>query len=383
MKATRNRNWRVCYFGTYRAEYSRNRILIEGLRRNGVEVLECHEPLWHGIEDRVRVASGAWAYPAFWYHLLSTYGRLLSRYWSIRQNYDVLVVGYPGQVDVFLARLLSWIQRKPLVWDIFMSIYLIALERGLAERSSFTVRMIRQLERVACRFPDLLILDTAEYVAWFEQTHGVPSNRFRLIPTGADTRLFRPISRQNVDDGIFRVIYYGTFIRNHAVEYIIEAARLLAGDQTIRFELIGEGPDREKAMEMTKTYRLKNVWFVDWMDQSELLTRVADADVCLGAFGTTPQSVMTIQNKIYEALAMAKPVLTGDAPAIRKVLKHGEHLYLCERANPQALAKALCLLRNDPELRRKLSANGYALCQQRFTIEQLGLQFKKYLLECV
>ena len=36
---------KVCYFGTYRAAYSRNKIMIEGLRRNGVEVLECHETL--------------------------------------------------------------------------------------------------------------------------------------------------------------------------------------------------------------------------------------------------------------------------------------------------------------------------------------------------
>ena len=28
---------RVCWFGTWREEYSRNRIMIEGLRRNGVE----------------------------------------------------------------------------------------------------------------------------------------------------------------------------------------------------------------------------------------------------------------------------------------------------------------------------------------------------------
>ena len=51
----------VCYFGAYREEYSRNRIMIEGLRRNGVEVVECHALLWRRIEDRVAVASGGWA----------------------------------------------------------------------------------------------------------------------------------------------------------------------------------------------------------------------------------------------------------------------------------------------------------------------------------
>ena len=40
---------RVCYFGTYRADYARNHILITGLRRNGVEVIECQESLWHSI----------------------------------------------------------------------------------------------------------------------------------------------------------------------------------------------------------------------------------------------------------------------------------------------------------------------------------------------
>lgn len=56
---------RVCYFGTYRSNYSRNRIMIEGLRRNGVIVEECHETLWLGIEDRVQIASGGWRNPAF------------------------------------------------------------------------------------------------------------------------------------------------------------------------------------------------------------------------------------------------------------------------------------------------------------------------------
>ena len=54
---------RVCWFGTWREDYSRNRIMIEGLRRNGVEVVECHAALWGGIEDRVKLARGGWAGP--------------------------------------------------------------------------------------------------------------------------------------------------------------------------------------------------------------------------------------------------------------------------------------------------------------------------------
>ena len=68
---------RVCYFGTYRANYSRNQIMIEGLRCNGVEVIECHETLWHGIEDRVQTASGGWLHPSFVCRVARVYWRLL------------------------------------------------------------------------------------------------------------------------------------------------------------------------------------------------------------------------------------------------------------------------------------------------------------------
>ncbi|MCX7707464.1 MAG: glycosyltransferase [Anaerolineae bacterium] len=369
---------RVCYFGTYRAEYSRNRIMIEGLRRNGIDVVECHESLWTGIEDRVAAASGGWLRPGFWVRVVRTYTRLLRKYFQIG-TYDILIVGYPGQFDVFLARLLSWWRRRPLVWDIFMSIYLIALERGLDVHSRFTLDLIRCVERMACRLPDLLILDTDEYVAWFGRVHGVPAERFRLVPTGADDRIFHPVSCPGREDNIFRVVYYGTFIPNHGVEHIVEAARLLAEEPNIRFELIGQGPDLPKAQEMAQKYGLKNIEFVPWLDQVALVQRVACADVCLGAFGTTPQSLMTVQNKIYEGMAMGKPVITGDSRAVSRTLVPDEEICLCARANGVSLAQAIRRLRDDPTLRRRIAYYGYYRFKREFDMKGIGRQYVAHL----
>ena len=294
----------VCYFGTYRQEYSRNQIMIEGLRQAGVDVIECHESLWRGIEDRVQAASGGWLRPAFIWRVLRTYWHLLRRYCRVG-DYDILVVGYPGQLDVFLARLLTWLRRKPLVWDIFMSIYLVALERRLDQHSRSTIGALRGVEWLACRLPDRLILDTAEYVAWFGRTYGVAAERFRLVPTGADDRVYRPVEVARSEGDPFRVMYFGTYIPNHGVQHIIEAARLLRGKPHLEFELVGDGPEREPAQKLAASYGLANITFVSWLDQPVLVVRAAHADIILGAFGSTPQSVMTVQNKIYAALAMA------------------------------------------------------------------------------
>lgn len=371
---------RVCYFGTYRADYSRNRIMIEGLRRDGVEVIECHEQLWLGIEDRVNSVSGGWLKPYFWWRVIRTYARLLYQYLNIGE-YDVLVVGYPGQFDVYLARVLSWLRRKPLVWDIFMSIYLIALERGLANQYSFAVWLLRQVERLACRLPDLLILDTSEYVAWFERIHGAKPDRFRLVPTGADERIFHPGNVLGTDDRSFLVLYYGTFIPNHGVMTIVETAVLLRDDQDIRFLFIGDGPDKAAALAIAQKNVLTNVTFIEWLERTDLVKQIECADVCLGAFGTTPQSMMTVQNKIYEALAMAKPVITGNSYSVQSVLKHGDQIYLCERSNPMLLAEAIKNLKSDPALRRRIAEGGYKEFLKNYTITQLGKRYHGYLEE--
>jgi glycosyltransferase involved in cell wall biosynthesis len=286
-----------------------------------------------------------------------------------------MVLGYPGQLDVPLARVLTWLKGKPLVLDVFMSIYLIAQERGLTRHSPFTARLIYLIEKIACLLPDLLILDTEEYVAWFQDVYKIPASRFRLVPTGADDRIFRPIDSER-NDGLFRVLYYGSFIPNHGVLYIIEAARLLRDEPDIHFELIGDGPEKPMAVALARQYNLTNVTFEDWMDQEELVRRAANADVILGAFGTTPQSLMTVQNKIYEGLAMGKPVITGDGPAVRRQLVHGENVYLCERANPRSLVEAIEALKKNPELRQSIGTKGHSLYCERFTPSVLGLRLQ-------
>ncbi|MBX3049999.1 MAG: glycosyltransferase family 4 protein [Caldilineaceae bacterium] len=370
---------RVCYFGTYRSEYSRNRILMEGLRRNGVQVIECHEQLWGGIEDRVETVESGWKHPGFWWRVATVYARLIRRYWQVRGSYDVLVVGYPGQLDVFLARLLTWLDGKPLAWDIFMSIYLIALERGLDKKSRLGVGLLRRLEWLACRLPDHLIMDTAAYAAWFEKTHGVAASRFGLVPTGADDRLFYPAPPSANKSDRFTVLYYGTFIPNHGVQTIIEAAVLLADDPSLHFVLIGDGPDRPAAAALAAEKNLTNVTFIGWLQPEEVRQHIADADICLGVFGTTPQSLMTVQNKIYECMAMGKPVLTGEGPAVMENFRHKEHLYFCKRQSPGALVEAIRALHGDPRLRQEMAEQGNALFRQGYGLGPVGKRARSIL----
>jgi glycosyltransferase involved in cell wall biosynthesis len=301
---------RVCYFGTYREEYPRNQNMIAGLRRNGVQVTECHESLWQGIEDRVQAASGGWINPKFIFRVIRSYFRLLKKYRSV-YDYDILIVGYPAQFDVILGWILTRLRRKPLCWDILMSVYLVAIERGLDKVSPLTTKLLKIVESMACRLPNLLILESQEYKRWFCETHRISEQRFNLVPMGVDESKYLPLEKADVSDDLFRIVYYGSFIRNHGVPVILEAAKLLSHETEFQFELIGIGPELDRCREWAINEKLPNLEFLGWLNDEELHDHIAKACLCLGIFGDTPQSMMTIQHKILECLAFRKPLITG------------------------------------------------------------------------
>jgi glycosyltransferase involved in cell wall biosynthesis len=374
---------RVLYFGTYDRTYARNRILIDGLRLNGVQVQECHVPLWHDTSDKVLASSGGWVRPAFVVKAAWCYVRLVWKYWRHVRPYDVMVLGYTGQFDVPVARILTWLTRRKLVLDLLMSLHLIVTERALDKRSHLSHRLVRAVEGLACRLPDRLVLDTPEYVDYFCQQYGLNRDRFRLVPLGADDRLFQPVRGESGGDPRFRVLFYGSFLPLHGVEYIVRSAALVADRNDIVFELIGRGPEKEPAEQLAAELGLTNVQFFDRLEPHELAQRVAMADVCLGVFGLTKQSLCTVQNKIYETLMMGKPLITGDAPTLRERFTHGEHLYAVPRADPKGLAEAILVLKEDPGLREHLANEGHRLVSAEHTVAALGKRLRAVLEEVV
>jgi glycosyltransferase involved in cell wall biosynthesis len=390
MSEVSSRPLRVCYFGTYRANYNRNQIMIAGLRLAGIEVVECHETLWRGIEDRSWAAAGGWLTPAFWVRLVRAYLRLLRRYRQVGA-YDVLVAGYPGILDVFLARILANLRGKPLVWDVFLSIYEVACERGWQQSRPFSVRLLNWVEALALRMPHLGLLDTPFYADWFRKQYPRLHTPLDHVLIGVDERIFStpesfspaPAGEATLADErqepACRVLYYGTYLPNHGIRIILEAMQLLTDHPEIQLEMVGKGVEASLAHELAAQWRLSNITFVDWLEKQELVKRILQADIILGAFGNTLHSLVTVHNKTYEGLAMGRVVLTGDSPVMRQYFHPGEDVYLCRQADPHGLAQAILTLAADPQLRKRIGENGRRHVQAHFTLHHIGASFGEIL----
>jgi glycosyltransferase involved in cell wall biosynthesis len=81
---------------------------------------------------------------------------------------------------------------------------------------------------------------------------------------------------------------------------------------------------------------------------------------------------MTVQNKIYEGLAMARVVVTGDSPAVRAALAAGTEVWLVDRSDPASLARALGELAADPALCARIAAAGYRRFRADYNVAAIG-----------
>jgi glycosyltransferase involved in cell wall biosynthesis len=374
---------RVCYFGTYDEAFPRNRVLIRGLLENGVRVVRCQAKLWAGTEDKIAGVRGLQRNPlapSFLRRVIGSYLRLWREHGRLGP-YDVMVVGYAGHFDMLMARFLTRLRRRPLAFDAFLSLYDTAVEdRQLVRPGTRLARGLWLLDKVSCSLADVTFLDTQAHIDWFSERYGLAKERFRRVLAGAEAPEQGMRGETPEEGQPFRVLYFGSFIPLHGIEYILGAARELRGHPDISFELVGEGQTYEPARRLIQDWGLTNVSLVPgWFPPDELASRVRRADLCLGIFGTGKKAALVIPQKVAFSLALGRPVLTRDSPAIREVFTPGRNVMVCQAGNPQSLAAAVLALKEDPSLRREIAQEGYHLFQELLCPKAIGRSMKEIL----
>lgn len=336
---------RVVYWGTYDTGKPRNRIMIRGLKENGIQVFECHADVWAGIEDKSQV-SGWLNRLRLLVRWLLSYPSLLLRYLSLPEH-DAVIIGYMGQLDILVLWPFARLRGVPIIWDAFMSLYNTVVEdRRLIGPKHPLSRLLIAWEWAACRAAERVLLDTRAHVQYFVDSFNVPPEKVKRVFVGAETDVFMPDnynqyeSKKNTESALFTVLFYGQFIPLHGIDVVVKAANITEGNN-IRWVLIGKGQESIKLRDLIDKLRPSNLEWIEWIPYDQLLTRIHSADVCLGIFGDTDKAKRVIPNKVFQILAAGRPLITGDTPAIRELLSPSQHIMLIPLANPESLARAV------------------------------------------
>lgn len=342
MKA-RNSTVRICFFPGRESSYARSRVLLAGLRAAGLRVHDCSSSKKNVLR-----------------YFISIF-----RFFKWKRECDVILVGFFGQFLVPIVRLFT---RKKIIFDTFLSAYqTLAFDRKVIDPNGLAAAIIRSVEKLSCQIADACLLDTEQHIDYFINEYHLDRNKFHRSFLGAEIPevIAAPVSKTNGPI----VHFHGEFQALHGVKYIIEAARHLP---ETKFRMIGSGRELEECIIYCKTLKAENVEFIPMVPFEIVKSYIKEATICLGIFGETEKAQLVIPIKVYEALAMGKPVITSNTPAIRELLTHREDVFLCNPADSDDLAQAIRTLLTDANLRNRIATNGYRTFLERCSPKIIG-----------
>lgn len=366
-------NMKVCYFGTYEKNYPRNRNVINGLKLNGVSVIECHEPLLEKIENKINTNSKVKANIIL--TALKSYAKLIIKRFGL-PKVDCIIVGYLGQVDMLLARLLF--PGKKIIFNPMISIFDTMVKDRQIGDNFFTKKFFFYLDKLSCRLADKIILDTREHAEYFKKEFKISSKKIGFVYIGADENFFYPLAKKNNSNNEFKILFYGKFSPLQGIEVLIKAAKILEKDHSIKFEIIGQGQTYDKIIKLSKNLNSKNINFIDWIPFEKLIQKINSADICIGGhFGDSKKAKRVVANKVFQIIASGKAIIISDSQSSRSAgFQHKKNSMFSKIGDAEGLADIILQLKNDSELRAKIENNAYLLFKKKFSLKKTGEKFK-------
>jgi glycosyltransferase involved in cell wall biosynthesis len=265
-----------------------------------------------------------------------------------------------GWAGVFVSRL----RRVPFVLEV-RDLWPDSIAAVGAMRSSWLLRGLGWLERRMYAAATRIVTVGRGYQQELE-ARGVPAERISVIPNGVDRGRFDPAADASqlrarfAPNGEFLCSYVGTIGMGCGLSVVLRAAAKLRamGRSDVVFLLVGDGAVREELEREAREAGLDRVVFTGRLPKAEMPGVIAASDACLVHLARRPLFRTVMPSKIFEAAAMAKPIVLGVEGFAAEVVGGAGAGICIEPENAEQLVAAVLRLAADRELARSLGRAG-------------------------
>lgn len=223
------------------------------------------------------------------------------------------------------------------------------------------------VESILSRFPD-------------KQVHWLPNGADLdfYVPEKFDDKKWRSESGFTSDD--FLVFYGGILGHAQGLEIILHAAQKLGDHKSIKFIIMGSGPRRDILLKMADEIQLDNVQFFDAIPKSFMPAVLASVNISVIPLKKLELFKGAIPSKIFESLAMKKPVLLGvEGEAKNLFIDEGKGGLAFIPEDPDDLAEKVLLLSANEKLVNELGEAGKKYVKVNFDRKKIINEFSRIL----
>lgn len=286
---------------------------------------------------------------------------------------DVVVATSPQFFTAVAGLLVGTLRGRPWVFEV-RDLWPESIRAVGAMRDSAVLDRLEGLAGWMYRRADLVVPVTEAF-----RTHllgrGVPDERIRVVTNGIDARTVTVATGRNevrrrhgIPEDAFVAAYVGTVGMAHGLGTVVDAARWAADDRSLHFAIMGEGADKEAVRERIAAERLGNLTLIDAGPRQDAFDLMAASDVSLVVLRDTPLFETVIPSKIFESMALRRPILLGVRGESRRIVVDRCRAGVAfPPENVDGLLGGLRALRDDPDLARRLGDNGRAAVERDYS----------------
>jgi glycosyltransferase involved in cell wall biosynthesis len=267
---------------------------------------------------------------------------------------------------VLYGGLAAYAARVPAVVGLLTGLgYVFTAETGKA-------RLIRKAVVASCKIAfrrsnQRVIFQNPDDRFVFVENQILPANKTVLIKgSGVDVKTWVPSPEP---PGTPVVVLAARMLRDKGIVEFVDAARSLrAAGVSARFVLVGEtDPGNPTAISVDQLRRWADAGDVEWWGKRDDMQEVLALShvVCL------PSLREGVPKVLIEAAACGRPIVATDAPGCREIVRHGDNGLLVPVKNSAALADALRVMVQNPDVRRTMGRKGREIVVAEFSSERV------------
>lgn len=251
-------------------------------------------------------------YFLFWYkHLLKI---IKQSQFDVIHLHDLplVKVGLKLSKDFNLPLISDYHENRPEIMKMYRHIqtfpgkYIISIKKWVKYQIKYTKKV------------DHLILVTDEAKDYYVNNYGVDPHKITVLPNYISLERFRMFKHDNDSESdlkrIFTVVYFGDTGIRRGILTILESAEILKNEK-IHFLIIGTSSDKHYLQKIATERNLHNVTFTGWIPVDEAIKLINNSKVGLCPFLRNIHHDTTYANKMFQYMALGKPVLVSNCTA--------------------------------------------------------------------
>lgn len=300
-----------------------------------------------------------------------------------KDNYDAIVVTSPPLFVGVSGYLISLLKRIPMVFEVRDLWPESAIDTGVLT-NKWIIKLAYTVEKFIYKKSKLINVLTPAFYKTLKNKKKISEDKLLMIPNAADFALSDKILNDFDRDSFrekhdltdkFVVTYVGAHgVANH-LQQLLETAEIMK-DTNVLFQLIGNGMEKERLINLAKKMNLPNVKFVDSVPKSEVFKYILASEMGASVLKKVDTFKTIYSNKTFDYFSCKRPVLMAIDGVSRELLEDAEAGAYAEPENPEAIKQAILNYVNNPDLIKTHGENGYKYAKENFDRNKLA---KKYI----